>query len=779
VIDREEGVVHADRINLLHGATQAHKAGRYAEAERYYLQMLGINPEDFDAVHRLGILKLHQGLSEEAQAFLERAVAIEPESAPALSNLGAALMATGECEEALARYEAAAALQPHDIDYEFNICSALLQLDRYSEALARIEPLLARQPGDVEIIVTHAVLLHKLQRFEDALQRYNQILDVAPDRADIYNNRGNIFSRLRRLDEALVNFERASQLAPTDAAIEINRAKALLELMRFDEALSAADRALALAPKNPDCHHRRGKILWELDRREEAIRSYEAAHAEAPDHLSNLLDWGAALLISRKYRQAITVYQLALEQQPDHSEALAQTVGLAAHICDWPLASRIAERLRAKIETGSFNGTPFPALAAFDDPLLQRQAAEGYARNVITSAPRSPSVVRRSQKLRIGYLSADFRIHPVAFLTLGLIERHDRAFCEVSGFTVHAEAYNPLQKRVMAAFDRIVNVDKKTDAELCSIIRDAEIDILVDLGGYTLDSRMMALALRPAPIQLSYIGYPGTSGAPFIDYILADRFIIPEGSDDLYTEKIVYLPDCFQANDDRRLIGLFSTSRTHWGLPENGIVFCAFHNSYKIKPASFDIWMRLLSKVPGSVLWLTAEGVARENLCREAQARDIDPARLIFATHTNYPDHLARQRLADLFLDAWPYNGGTTASDALWVGLPVLTCSGRSYAARMAGSLLHAVGLPEMVAYSPEEYEVLALRLATEPGFLAGLRRKLAGNIKTTALFDTDRFRKHVEIAYGRMWERHLRGEPPTGFSVDSVYSQVPDRPAR
>ncbi len=726
-----------ERDGLLERATTLHKAGRFAEAERLYRQLLDVDPNDFDAVHRLGILKLHAGVLQEAQRLLEKAVTLAPASAAALSNLGTALLKSGQFAAALARFEKAVALQPDDADFRFNQANALLLLERNTEALGTLDLLAKGQPHDAEILGKRAMALKKLGRYA----------------------------------EALVSYDEALALTPNDTVLHLNRSNVLRAMRRFEEALQACERAVALAPNDPDCHFRHGTGLADRKRHAEALAAFDRAIAIAPDHLLSLYNRGNLLLELKKYGEAIAAHQAVLAREPGHSEALAVLAHAAAVTCNWPLVGQLTGRLRASVEDGSFVGDCFAILSIFDDPSLQRRAAEGHTAKVVGSltAPRGARTPVRRERLRIGYLSSDFRMHAVAYLMSGLVEAHDRTFCEVYGFAASKNDGSPPRKRLEAGFDKLVDVADLPDGALCREIREAGIDILVDLGGYTKDSRFLALAGRPAPIQISYLGYPGSVGAPFIDYIIADDFVVPKETAAHFTEQVVYLPDCFQVNDRKRLIAPITPTRAQCGLPEIGFVFCAFHSAYKLNPEVFDVWMRLLQAVPGSVVWLVAETAAHDNLRREARARGVDQARLIFAGPEKYPDHLARQKLADLFIDAWPYNGGTSASDALWVGLPVLTLAGRSYAARMAGSLLRAVGLPELVTYSPEAYEALAGRLAAEPDLLDGVRQKLVANIDTAPLFDTDRFRRHIEAAYREMWERHLRGEAPAAIVVDAI----------
>jgi protein O-GlcNAc transferase len=444
---------------------------------------------------------------------------------------------------------------------------------------------------------------------------------------------------------------------------------------------------------------------------------------------------------------------------------------VADQICKWSADTARADLIdRCKVP--AFDGTPFAFLAMSDDPQLHHDLAKAYVRNR-APLPGSPLWRQRGarEKIRIGYLSADFQEHPVSFLIAEMIALHDRSRFEIFGISAGANDGGEQRRLLEATFDTFVDVSAITDTALAQRIAEAEIDILVDLGGHTKDGRILALAHRPAPVQVTYLGYPGPTGAPFIDYAIVDANVVPASDAHAYSEKLVYLPECFLCNDRRRKLADRTPSRAECGLPTDGFVFCCFNNSYKINAPVFDIWMRLLTAVPGSVLWLRADNnSARANLQREATARGVAPQRLVFAERVDSnSDHLARHRVADLFIDTLPYNAHITASNALWVGLPVLTCTGRSFAARVAGSLLHAIGLPELVTGSLPEYEALALRLATCPAELRALRDRLAYNRSTHPLFDTPRWTRHLEAAFQEMWSLHCDGEQPRSFAANPV----------
>jgi protein O-GlcNAc transferase len=430
----------------------------------------------------------------------------------------------------------------------------------------------------------------------------------------------------------------------------------------------------------------------------------------------------------------------------------------------------IAGELAARIAQRSSVIPPFTLLSYGSDPALQLECAKRCIEDAmrVPAQPLGTKTGRHDGKLRIAYLSADFRRHPVASLIAQLIELHDRARFEIVGVSFGPDDQSDMRARLARAFDRFHDVRWQSDREVAELLSRMQVDIAVDLSGHTQDARLGILAYRPAPVQVTYLGYAGTTGAGFIDYVIADETVLPLDQQPFYTERIVHLPDCFLVNDFTRKIAARTPTRREAGLPDEGFVFCSFNNNNKITRPVFEAWMRLLGAVEGSVLWLSQDNVdAKESLRKAAVARGIDPARLVFAPRLDLDeDHLARHRLADLFLDTLPYNAHATASDALWAGLPLLTCRGASFAGRVATSLLHAAGLPELATSDLGEYEALALRLATDASLLRGFRHRLEQNRATCPLFDTDRFRRHIESAYTTMWELQQGGKDPISFSV-------------
>jgi len=634
--------------------------------------------------------------------------------------------------ERVARAALAAAAQDGEALYLLG--SSLLFQERFQEAAAPLEQALRLAPrrGVGHRLGYCHLALGDFKRAEGLLRRE---MESYADAVDACNALGVALVNQGRHEDALAAFLEAARRDPRSASAHNNVANVLGDLGRGEEALPHLRAAVELEPGLADAHHNLGMLLHGLKRHEEAIASLEQA----------------------------------LRLAPGASYTLSHLVWNQMAICRWDGLAARADSLREQVRSGGIAAEPFVLVAVSDSPAEQRLCAERHTRE---KAPRPPAPLsqgarHRHEKIRLAYLSADYHEHATAQLAAGLFERHDRSRFEVIGVSYGADDGSPMRRRLQASFDRFVDVQREGDEEVARRLRAMEVDIAVDLKGYTTASRPLILAHRPAPVQVSYLGFPATMGAPFIDYVLADRVVIPADEQRFWSEKVACLPGSYQVNDATRPIAARMPTRAEAGLPRDGFVFCCFNNNYKILPPLFAVWMRLLRGAPGAVLWLLEDNAAaRRNLQAAAQAAGVAPERLVFAPRLPPAEHLARHRVADLFLDTLPYNAHTTASDALWAGLPLLTCAGKTFAGRVAASLLQALGLPELVTASLEEYEALARSLAADPGRLRGLREKLARQRPAASLFDTDRFRRHAEAAYGTMWERWQRGAAPLGFSV-------------
>ena len=623
-----------------------------------------------------------------------------------------------------------------------------------------------------------------LQRGElpEAIERYSALIEHRPHFAEGYYKRGNAHNRSGSLTAALADYDRAVALDPQYAYAFCNRGTVLERLKRWGEALASYDRALELNPRDAFAYYNRAGVLRELERLDEALTSYDQAIALNGGYVEAYVNRGHLLHRLQRHEQAAASYGKALElcPLPTHTAVAGQATTLRPEqrylpglqqyvriqICDWQNMQDSVQQIAAGLRQQLPMIQPLPTLSVLDDPSLQRAAAESWIR---VDAPPDPSLGPiasrpRSPKIHVGYFSADFRIHPVAFLMAGLFERHDHSKFEFTAFSLGPQTNDAMQTRISKAFDRFLDVRERSDTDIASLARSLGIDIAVNLNGITEHSRTRIFALRAAPVQISYLGYAGTIGAPFMDYLIADAALVPRAQQRDYLEKIVYLPDCFMPFDSGYSIADRVFTRAELGLPESAFVFCCFNNIFKLTPEVFAAWMRLLSRHENSVLWLphtNAAGVA--NLRKEASQRGVDHRRLIFADRMDsLPEHLARIRAADLFLDTFPYNAHATAVDALWAGVPILTYSGKSFASRVAGSLLRAVGLPQLITRSLPEYEDLAGSLITNPQRLRQMRAILAQNRATAPIFDTSKYVKNLEAAYETIYEHHVSGAAPS-----------------
>jgi protein O-GlcNAc transferase len=755
---------------LQHGMA-AHRDGRLADAERSYQAVLNLKRDDFDSLHLLGVVRWQQRRHEEASKLIKQALRVRPDSAEACANLGIVLHSLEQPAEAVAAYDRALAVNPR---YAKALChrgDALRALGRNAEALASYDKALAAAPDYAEAHVNRGVVLRDLARYADALASFERALALRPTNHEIRYNRANSLQSLGRFEEALRDYDDVLAGNPNAAEAHNNRGCVLEKLGRLEQALASFEAALALRPDADDALHNRGNVLLALARPAEAVASYDLALAVAPQRLDTLNNRAQALVLLRRYEEAIAAFEAVRALEPANAEASAGLANCRLLTCDWTGVAQIAERARAAARNGDWSGLdPFAALCIFDEPADHLEYARAYVRRSIrTAAPPLPIEAARSpDRIRIAYLSSDFRNHPVTHLTSELFERHDRDRFEVMGISFGPDEKSASRARVIGAFDRFHDVRLMSDSAAADFVRSLGADIAVDLNGHTAGARPGILARRPAPVQVQYLGYLGTMGAGFIDYVIADEIALPRDQQAFYTEKIVHLPECFQISDSARPAPSHVPGRAELGLPETGFVFCCFNNAYKVTSAVFERWMRLLDAVDGSVFWLYgANAPAIANLRREAQSCGIDAARLVFAPALPLAEYRARLTRADLFLDTLPYNAGATANDALGAGLPLVTCAGRGFAGRMGASLLNAVGLSELITADLDGYEALALKLATDRPLLDSFSRKLAANMKSSPLFAVERTCRHIESAYVAMWDIHRRGEAPRGFRVE------------
>jgi predicted O-linked N-acetylglucosamine transferase (SPINDLY family) len=750
-------------------ARESFSAGNFLRAEHLCRAFLHAQPNDYEALSLLGIITAQTGRAAESVGLLRRASEVRPDDPVAHSNYGNALRVLQRPAEALAAYERALSLKSAYADAHYNRGTVLRDLKRDEEAVKAFGRALRCNPQHLAAYNNRGNALRDLGRLEEALQDYDQALRLQPEYAKAHANRGNVLRDLKRYDHALASYARALQLNPAYAEGYNNQGVALRACNRPLEALASYERALALEPDYAEAHYNRGNVLQDLKRFAEALASYERGLQLKPEDAGALVNRANALQELGCAAEAAQGYERAQHFSAQLPWLAGSLYFARMKVCAWDGFEAQVAALIAAVVRGEPAATPFPTLILADRPDVQRAAAQRWVAENPAQAPLLSPPGKRAPRgrIRLGYYSADFYNHATAYLAAELFERHDRNRFELVAFAFGPSPGDEMQQRLMAAFDEFHDVRVRSDREVAALSRELGIDIAVDLKGYTRDARSGIFAQRAAAIQVSWLGYPGTMGAPFIDYLVADPTLIPPQSRHYYAEKIVYLPHTYQVNDRRRRIAERSFTREELGLPPEGFVFCCFNNTYKITPAVFDLWMSLLCWAPGSVLWLLEDNPnAADNLRREAEARGVDPTRLAFAPRWPLADHLARQRAAGLFLDTFPCNAHTTASDALWAGLPVLTRMGESFASRVAASLLNAVGLPELVTRSREQYEELALELATFPERLTTIRERLQRNRLTAPLFDCTLFTRHLEEAYIAMYERSQAGLPPDSISV-------------
>jgi len=744
--------------------------GNHKAAIENYRSALALKPDSAEVHCSLGYaLQLLGNLNDAVECY-RTALALKPNFSGAHSNLGLALQAQGNLVEATKSFRKAIALQADFADAHFNLGIVLKEQGKLDEAIISYRRTLALQPNDDQAYYNLGNALKDTGKLDEAAASYRKAISFRQDYAEAHNNLGNVYSAQGKLEEAVYCFNISLSLNPYSAEGHLSLGLVQTRLGRHEQAIASFQNAITIKPDYTDAYNNLFFALIELKRINEAIGCYQKALAIKPDFGDAYNNIGNALCSLQRHDKAIPYFQKTLTLDPDYLFAFGQLLHSKQYCCDWNQLDEIFEAILIGIDSGKAVSIPFPILAIPSNSAQQKRCAEIY---IQTKYPAihgiSGSIIYPHKKIRLGYFSSDFYNHATAYLIAELLERHDRTRFEVFGFSFGLAPNDDMRQRVSTAFDRFVDVQHMSDQDIANLARSLEIDIAIDLKGITAGARTGIFALRPAPIQISYLGYPGTMGAPYIDYLIADPTLIPVEQQRHYSEKIVYLPNTYQVNDSHKRIAERQFTRAEVGLPDTGFVFCCFNNNFKITPVVFDIWMQLLKQVKGSVLWLF-DGNAKStlNLRNEAIARGIAAERIVFAKRMDLPEHLARHKLADLFLDTFFYNAHTTASDALWSGLPVITCIGETFASRVAASLLNAIGMPELITHSSEEYLSLALALATDPERLASIRQKLEKNRSTHPLFNTRLFTRHIENAYTQMWKQHQASLLPDHIYVNS-----------
>ena len=618
-------------------------------------------------------------------------------------------------------------------------------------------------------LTKQAVAYLQQGKLDDAERLLKQVFKLAPKHPEVIRLLAVILAHKRELTDALKMIDSSIKIDNKNYLAHSNKGNILKDLYQYKSALESYDRAIALQPNYAEAHNNRGNLLMDMNQLESALESYGKAIALQPNYAEAYSNMGNALRKQNSLDEALEAYEKSMAVGGSIDPILGSYVNLKMQLCDWDGIEDQLNHIRAGKIQRKDRFFPFNLLAACDDPDVIKNVTAEYmealhpARPDLGSIPNRP----RKEKIRIGYFSPDFKNHPVAYLMAEIIELHNRDRFEVTAFSIgHDGLEDEMRQRLELGFDQFIDVFGKSDKEVALLSRELEIDIAVDLGGLTEGTSPSIFAFRAAPVQISYLGYLSTMAAPYMDYLISDSTLIPEEIRDAYSEKIIYLPS-YQANDSQRPVIRGTFSREDFGLPSKGFIFCSFNSSYKLTPQIFDSWARILNQVESSALFLYAENASvKKNLSQEIEKRGVSSDRLIFGGRLSRDDYFARFRVADLFLDTSPYNAGTTASDALWMGLPVITYAGKSFSARMCASILNAMGLPELITGSLESYEALAISLASDPEKMKAIGNKLRANIGQTPLFNSKLFTQNLEAAYQIVYDRHQENLPAENIYI-------------
>jgi predicted O-linked N-acetylglucosamine transferase (SPINDLY family) len=791
---------HIAALNLM--TVTLMKMERFAEAERFVSTAIRLHAHSDVSFYNYGLILKRLNKPELALRQFDQALRLNPGVAETWNNRGTALSDLKRYQDAIFDFDKALKLQPNYAEALCNKAKAFINLKRFDEASATYDKALEISPdlaaawlgrGDVQFQLHHyreaftaydkalaidAALPEawlgcgnasaELKRYEDAFIAYDKALALKPGSAKVWLGRGNAFFHLKRCDEALLAYDKASAIEPELAAAWLGRGNVLLELGRYNDAGRAYERALTFDSNFAEAFVGLGNVFNAFKRYNDALVTYDKALALKPDFAEAWHARGNIFVALQQYDRAFAAYDNAVKLKADLDYSAGLRLYAKLQLCDWADLETETAQFLAKMRAGEELGDPFSLLAMPSSPGDQLQCATRRSKSRPTFPPLWRGEAYSHDRIRVAYLSSEFREHAVGYLAVGLFEHHDKSRFEVTAISFERGQDSEFCRRIRAAFEHFIDVGDQSDQEIASFVRQLEVDIAVDLNGFTRNARLGVLACRPSPIQVNYLGYAGTMGSAYYDYIIADQTVVPREQFKFYSEKIAWLPHSFLVNDAARPIALRTPTPSELGLPDEAFVFCCFNQPFKISPAIFDVWMRLLRDVEDSVLWLKDYGSAvTHNLRREAERSGVGPERLIFAPSVpGQPQHLARHRQADLFLDTLYYNAHTTASDALWAGLPVVTCLGSTFAGRVGASLLHAAGLSELVTSSLEDYETLALRLARDPRLLASIKVKLEHNRDKCPLFSSRLSAEHIEAAYTKMYQNHLSGHSPKNFAI-------------
>ena len=742
---------------LLKKGLELHQAGSINEAKLFYEAILQKQSNHFDALQLLASIYGQQNNPQTALQYFDRALQIDQNIASVYNNKGNVLKTLNRFEDALASYDKAISLKENFAEAHAHRGNVLRELNRYEEALASYDKAISLKTNFAEAHAHRGNVLRELNRYEEALASYDKAISLKTNFAEAHAHRGNVLRELNRYEEALASYDKAISLKTNFAEVYVNRGNALRELKRINEALVSYESAIALKPNLVDAHLNRGNALRDLKRIEDALTSYDKAISLKNDYAEAHFNRGNLLLEVNRYDQALKSFQQTINLKPNYQFLLGITQQTSMYLCDWNQFDEILDAIKKTIIERKYSCTPFSIVGLLDDPELQKQCSIMY------SKIRCPDLSKEidnfhsnKEKPRIAYFSADFHDHATMHLIMDVFRNHDRSKFDFYAFSFGPDTTDLWRAEVKNLFTQFIDVRDKSDQEIAQLAKTLCIDIAIDLKGYTRHSRPKIFSYRAAPIQINYLGYPGTMGSKSIDYIIADKFIIPEESQNFYTEKVLYLPNCYQPNMKKRIVSEKKFSRNDFDLPEDSIIYCSFNNAYKITPNIFEIWIEILKCVDNSVLWLlVTNSTAKENLKEFANSKGIDTSRLIFADSLPIEEHLSRLPLADIFLDTFPCNAHTTASDAIRMGLPLITIAGQSFPSRVAASILKTVHLENLIVNDEKSYKDLAIKLGKNRNELNTIKDQLKACINTSSLFDSTQYTRDLEFLYEHLLHQH------------------------
>lgn len=766
---------------LLDKGLNFHHQLQLEEARCIYFDILKIDPQNFDALQFLGAIGIQTDNPAEALQWLDKAVAINSQDAGVHANRGAALAALHQHQAAIDSYDRALLLDNYSGTWN-NRAASCKALERYEETIQSLNQVIAMEPQYADAYTNRGIAWYQLKQYKKAIENYDSAIAINATNPVVYYNKGVCLNEIKKYHAAIDNYDQAIAIKPNYVDAYSNRGIVFHILKKYEKAIGDYNSAIAITPDKADFYFNRAVSFCDLRKYQLSIDDYKKAIALRLDYRDAYYNLGLVLGELQQYQEAIDCNDKALALKSDYPFLYGIRFYSKSYLCDWNHWDTEFNDIIQRIEANEESTPGFQFFSWSDSLDLHYRVSQRWVTSKSVDFPQLAPIpqhpIQKRKKIRIGYFSTDFRVHAVGQIIAELFEQHDRSRFELIAFDFGPQTNDALRQRIQKAFDQFIDIRDKSDLEAAQLARDMQIDIAVDLNGFTGDCRTGIFACRAAPIQMAYIGYPGTMGADFIDYILADKTLIPKSFQKFYSEKVVYMPHSYQVNDRRREVSDKKSSRADFGLPESGFVFCCFNNNNKITPPTFDSWMRILHQVPHSVLWLFADNATAENnLRKEAHQRGIESHRLIFASRIPLSEHLARHRVADLGLDTFPYTGHATTSNALWVGLPVVTRMGESFASRVAGSLLHAMGLPELITTTAKACEALAIDLALNPHKLKAIRNKLEENRLTTPLFNPELFTRHLENAYEQMVQRYDQRLPPATIFAQAVLPSDTTKP--